>query len=497
MLHLMNTVPCCCCECDMDDPWALPKSEHQFMQQLQGNGIERHQEQAKLCDPVAIHSHTPERVILNTYHLIKSRTNRFLYKIGFGLFHTGVEVYGTEYSFGQAMEVDQISGVFLVAPKQALSAYHKSIDLGVTTMTPGQVAALIAKLEHEWTCDTYHVLHNNCNHFTRHLCRLLSTVEPLITPNWTNRAARLGDFFIPMGCATWIAGKCGGGPPKAETTLETFEAHGSGEVARSEIPAPGICTSRPHTPKYDRGSIVMPNFNAGREPPADVRLCQAEIDEERELVEGEERTGTASTLVPSPSLNASTFPVHFPGSMPSPSLQKHRDAAAGIETAAVEIPVSAEEPCQSVRTSGSEGRVATLALSMEWVDESRGGEIQSSTPVVAPQQAQEGPQEPRLVSPVPPGESREAASPPPRPLPLPNNNVNRPDTADVNEVTIDDLPPAFKEKSADQSSLPSDCADNAAPLESCSPNAKEANDMQLEDVGSPPPNKAPEESGAN
>ena len=62
------------------------------------------------------------RVLLNVYDL--SPANEYLYPIGFGLHHTGVEIDGREYSFGSG------SGIFDGPPKEAPGAAMETVPLG-------------------------------------------------------------------------------------------------------------------------------------------------------------------------------------------------------------------------------------------------------------------------------------------------------------------------------------------------------------------------------
>lgn len=65
----------------------------------------------------------PEPVFLNVYDL--SPGNDYLYPVGLGAFHSGVEVYGTEYSFGSG------GGIFPGTPREAAGAkFRESIRLG-------------------------------------------------------------------------------------------------------------------------------------------------------------------------------------------------------------------------------------------------------------------------------------------------------------------------------------------------------------------------------
>jgi len=55
------------------------------------------------------------KMYLNIYHL--NANNSFLYKIGLGFYHTGIEVNGMEYSFGGSPFASG-TGVFMQEPNK-------------------------------------------------------------------------------------------------------------------------------------------------------------------------------------------------------------------------------------------------------------------------------------------------------------------------------------------------------------------------------------------
>jgi hypothetical protein len=75
-----------------------------------------------------------------------------------GLFHSGVEIYGREYSFG--MTAAGQSGVFENAPRGCtMHTYKESISMGRSVLGADAVAALLGRLREEWTGDRYDLLH--------------------------------------------------------------------------------------------------------------------------------------------------------------------------------------------------------------------------------------------------------------------------------------------------------------------------------------------------
>jgi hypothetical protein len=131
-------------------------------------------------------------VTLNVYNLVD---NEKLSKFGFGLYHSGIEVYGKEYSFGGGCNADTVTGVFAIPPKTAPAQFRESIMLGMTQCTPAQVQWFVNNLEQEWTSSSYSLLARNCNHFSEAFASMLGSFK---IPAWVNRAARVGDAFLPQ-----------------------------------------------------------------------------------------------------------------------------------------------------------------------------------------------------------------------------------------------------------------------------------------------------------
>ncbi|GJD12126.1 DeSI-like protein At4g17486 [Galdieria sulphuraria] len=119
-------------------------------------------------------------VVLHVYDLIHPdeverlrKVNNYLILFGLGFFHSGVEIFGKEYSFGANNSME--TGVFSVPPKQTVGAiYRQSI--------------LIA----EYPGSSYSLFYNNCNHFSNDLCERLCGKS---IPKWINRLAFLASYI--------------------------------------------------------------------------------------------------------------------------------------------------------------------------------------------------------------------------------------------------------------------------------------------------------------
>lgn len=122
------------------------------------------------------------KVFLNVYDLAPA--NEFLYPLGCGFHHSGVEILGTEYSFASG------AGVFDSTPKQAPGArFREQVEMGSFDGGQGELKVALAELREEFPPDEYNLIRKNCNHFAAALCwRLL---HKRIPPH-VNRMADLG-----------------------------------------------------------------------------------------------------------------------------------------------------------------------------------------------------------------------------------------------------------------------------------------------------------------
>ncbi|KAL2553590.1 DeSI-like protein [Forsythia ovata] len=133
-------------------------------------------------------SSAESQVILNVYDLTPA--NQYSIWLGFGVFHSGIEVHGKEYGFGA--HDFPISGVFEVEPKSCPGfMYRCSVPLGHLNMPPSEFRTFIESVASEYHGNTYHLISKNCNHFTDDISKRLIGKG---IPGWVNRLARLGAF---------------------------------------------------------------------------------------------------------------------------------------------------------------------------------------------------------------------------------------------------------------------------------------------------------------
>ncbi|CAG8577179.1 2913_t:CDS:10, partial [Paraglomus occultum] len=141
-------------------------------------------------------------VYLNVYDMLPgSAVTAVGYWMGFGVFHTGVEVLGVEYNFG-GHDYDA-SGVFRMKPRLGPPnvTYKESIFMGYTKLNKEDVVKRMDELSKEWKGNSYNLLLRNCNHFTSEACRILVGKR---APGWINRAAKLGTLFPCVVPSGWI-----------------------------------------------------------------------------------------------------------------------------------------------------------------------------------------------------------------------------------------------------------------------------------------------------
>lgn len=127
-------------------------------------------------------------IYLNVYDV--THLNSYLYWLGLGIFHSGVEVHGVEYAFGA--HDYPTSGVFEVEPRNCPGfVYRRTIMIGTTDKDPLQVREFMEELSLQYAGDSYHLIGKNCNHFTNDVCLKLTKKS---APGWVNRLAHIGAF---------------------------------------------------------------------------------------------------------------------------------------------------------------------------------------------------------------------------------------------------------------------------------------------------------------
>ena len=162
-------------------------------------------------------------VILNIYDLVpeqqqqtSSLSNFFsglLTPLGFGAYHTSIDVRGYRYQFGASVGIvrtsspqgggDTAESLRYVPPN---GAYRESIVLGQTWFEQAEINAIIQRMrEDKFKGDNYHLAGRNCNHFSETFAMALILGDELLDdrsnkklnnfPSYVNRLAKTGTSF--------------------------------------------------------------------------------------------------------------------------------------------------------------------------------------------------------------------------------------------------------------------------------------------------------------
>jgi len=132
-----------------------------------------------------------EPVLLNVYDLFW--TNGLTSKVaGLGFFHSGVQIYGREWSYGQHDEPGA-TGIYHHNPRRAGELGRKfrfrtALVVGETDFLEKDMPDVIDMLAKDFPGRAYDLIEKNCNCFTDSLCKLL-TGEGI--PGWVNRPANV------------------------------------------------------------------------------------------------------------------------------------------------------------------------------------------------------------------------------------------------------------------------------------------------------------------
>ena len=152
-------------------------------------------------------------VILNVYDLHPA--NEWLYGVGGGFYHSGLQLGNTEYSFGSG------AGIFEGEPRNAPGAtFRESIVLGETTLSQNEIDRRLSKLRDEFRGDRYDIVRMNCNSFTD---RFAHSLLGYGIPGWVNRLSNIGAFPQTTKCGrvgACLLEYCESLPPPNELVLQ-------------------------------------------------------------------------------------------------------------------------------------------------------------------------------------------------------------------------------------------------------------------------------------
>ncbi|KAK4535970.1 hypothetical protein CDCA_CDCA06G1995 [Cyanidium caldarium] len=151
----------------------------------------REDETAVALTEVLVQDKRP-RVLVNIYDLADLESvNRHLFRVGLGVYHSGVVLGRREYGYG--FKPGPGTGVFYVVPGCAPNAVlRQTLDCGPVEVSAGEARLRLRRLCGEFRGDAYHLLDRNCNTFTAAVVWELTGRE---LPAWVNRTARFAGVF--------------------------------------------------------------------------------------------------------------------------------------------------------------------------------------------------------------------------------------------------------------------------------------------------------------
>mmetsp|Transcript_13176 Transcript_13176/g.18646 ORF Transcript_13176/g.18646 Transcript_13176/m.18646 type:complete len:241 (-) Transcript_13176:375-1097(-) len=140
---------------------------------------------------------------------VSSFFQSILTPMGFGAYHTSIEVQGYCYTFSAnaGIQKTQISSRSSHVPRNGI--FKESIFLGACGLERGQINEVVNRLRNKYFTDSsYHLLNRNCNHFTETFATALLLGDRLADQNppslkkypaWVNRLAKTSTNMIDHG----------------------------------------------------------------------------------------------------------------------------------------------------------------------------------------------------------------------------------------------------------------------------------------------------------
>jgi deubiquitinase DESI2 len=118
-------------------------------------------------------------------------SNSWLNGVGLGVYHTGVEISGFEYTFSN-------NGILKCTPLNAPppARFRETIVLGIHSGSANEISQLIRELRSVFAEGTYDLITKNCNTFSNEFCLRTIGVE---IPKWVNRLAGIGGWMSSIG----------------------------------------------------------------------------------------------------------------------------------------------------------------------------------------------------------------------------------------------------------------------------------------------------------
>ena len=131
-------------------------------------------------------------VTVNVYHASQDQSSAAMSLPGCcGAYHTGVEIHGVEYAFAAG------PGVYECRPGDYGEVLQRIPFQSL--LTSGEIKSSIDRLRPLFPGDSYHIVLNNCNHFSNSLINACTHGDQGI-PGWINRAAWWASWFKCCFC---------------------------------------------------------------------------------------------------------------------------------------------------------------------------------------------------------------------------------------------------------------------------------------------------------
>ncbi|GAB5358729.1 hypothetical protein AAMO2058_000483700 [Amorphochlora amoebiformis] len=144
-------------------------------------------------------------VYLNVYNILLANhtTVRLL---GFGIYHTGVQVHNEEFSYAGHRHTES-TGLKITNPRDTTwihdAVFREMIPMGRITKNRSEVRAVFESMKGKYFGPSYNVLDRNCNHFTREFLTRLGVDKQF--PSYICTASRNAGRFrscLPDGFKT-------------------------------------------------------------------------------------------------------------------------------------------------------------------------------------------------------------------------------------------------------------------------------------------------------
>ena len=149
-------------------------------------------------------------IYLNIYDI--SCFNKILRFMGIGIYHTGIQIFDTEFAFYPS-DHDR-TGVLEESPFSNNKVHFwKQIKLGETILPFREIEEVISELKIEFIASSYDAFDKNCNHFSNEFSKKLLNVE---IPGYLNRISCITRILKCFLSKNFVYG--GAQPPKHRKT---------------------------------------------------------------------------------------------------------------------------------------------------------------------------------------------------------------------------------------------------------------------------------------